>query len=117
MVESDYVTLLSAEKPVIVPTPSESGTGQKMARCPRCQFVVWSNYGDSGDLIRFVRVGTLDEPYRVPPDVHIFTSTKMPWVVLDDSIPVKEDYYERKEIWSKASLQRRDKYIGKMTGQ
>ena len=63
-------------------TPSVSGTGQKIARCPTCRVAVWSNYGGGGDLARYVRVGTLDEPDRLPPDIHIFTMSKQPWVVL-----------------------------------
>jgi hypothetical protein len=27
---------------------------------------------DAGDAVRFVRVGTLDNPDRLPPDIHIF---------------------------------------------
>lgn len=73
--------------------------------------VVWSNYGDAGDVVRYVRVGTLDDPSTTPPNVHIFTSTKQPWVVLGDDLPVKEEYYQREEIWSKASMERREKLI------
>ena len=36
----------------------------------------------AGNAVRFIRVGTLDEPDRLPPDIHIFTSSKQPWVVL-----------------------------------
>ena len=36
----------------------------------------------AGDAMRFVRVGTLDEPDRLPPDIHIYTSSKQPWVVI-----------------------------------
>lgn len=110
MIEAEYVALLSKEKTVVVSTPSESGEGQQMHRCPVCQFVVWSNYGDDGDSMRWVRVSTLDDPSRTPPSVHIFTSTKMPWVVLGDAIPVKEEYYAREDIWSKTSLERLSEY-------
>lgn len=116
MIEAKYVTLTSPSEPTIVPTPSESGLGQKMARCPACQFVVWSNYGDSGEFVRFVRAGTLDDPSVAPPSVHIYTSTKQPWVKLDDSIPIKEEYYQREEIWSKASLDRRNEMIKALQG-
>ena len=81
MIEADRVSLLQGE-PEVVDTPSNSGQGQKIARCPKCRVAVWSNYAGAGDAVRFVRVGTLDEPDRVPPDIHIFTSSKQPWVVL-----------------------------------
>src|SRR5437868_2619555 len=81
MIEADRIELL-AGAPELVPTPSASGKGQKIWRCPSCRIAVWSNYAGAGDAIRFVRVGTLDEPDRVPPDIHIFTQSKQPWVVL-----------------------------------
>ncbi|HTQ35953.1 MAG TPA: GFA family protein, partial [Steroidobacteraceae bacterium] len=36
MIESERVELLAAE-PELVPTPSASGKGQRIARCPRCR--------------------------------------------------------------------------------
>ena len=61
MIESDRVQLLAGE-PEMVMTPSASGKGQKIARCPNCRIALWSNYSGAGDAIRFVRVGTLDIP-------------------------------------------------------
>jgi hypothetical protein len=106
MIESDRVTNLGAE-PEIVETPSASGKGQKIARCPRCRVAVWSHYAGGGPHVAFVRVGTLDEPDRLPPDIHIFTSTKQPWVTLDPSARAVPQYYDAKEVWSAESLQRR----------
>src|SRR5262249_52394334 len=80
MIEADRVELLAGE-PELVNTPSLSGKGQKIWRCAACKVAVWSNYAGGGDRVRFVRVGTLDEPDRLPPDIHIFTSTRQPWVV------------------------------------
>lgn len=99
MIEADRVTLLAAE-PELVATPSASGRGQIIARCPTCRIAVWSNYAGSGPLTRFVRVGTLDSPDALPPDVHIFTSSKQPWVVLPEGAQVFADYYRREEVWS-----------------
>ena len=73
MIESERVELLSGA-PELVDTPSASGAGQRIARCPRCRVAVWSHYAGAGDAVRFVRVGTLDEPGRLPPDIHIFTA-------------------------------------------
>src|SRR5512141_1581924 len=63
LIEADRVRLLQGEVEV-VDTPSESGKGQKIVRCPKCHIAVWSNYGGGGDVVRFVRVGTLDDPDR-----------------------------------------------------
>jgi len=105
MIESSRVTLLQGDLE-IVDTPSLSGAGQRIARCPRCKVALWSNYSGSGDLIRFVRVGTLEEPARFPPDVHIFTESKQPWVQLSDSVPAFKQYYSRKEQWPKEVSER-----------
>jgi hypothetical protein len=106
MIESDRVEMLHGEVEV-VDTPSASGRGQKISRCPKCRIAVWSNYAGGGDAVRFVRVGTLDEPARCPPDVHIFTSTKQPWVVLAPGTPAVAEYYSATELWPKESLERR----------
>lgn len=105
MIESDRVTLLAGE-PEMVATPSASGLGQHVARCPRCRVALWSHYGGAGPVLRFVRVGTLDAPDALRPDVHIFTSSKQDWVRLDDDTPAYPDYYDRKAVWSASSLQR-----------
>ena len=106
MIESDRVELTHGEVEV-VDTPSNSGKGQKIARCPKCHVAVWSNYAGAGDAVRFVRVGTLDEPDRCPPDVHIFTMSKQPWVILPQGTPAVHEYYNSAELWPKESLERR----------
>lgn len=106
MIESDRVELLAGEVEV-VNTPSNSGKGQKISRCPRCRIAVWSNYAGAGDTARFVRVGTLDEPDRLPPDVHIFTMSKQPWVVLPAGTPAVAEFYDRAKLWPPESLGRR----------
>ena len=106
LIESSRVQVLVGEVEV-VDTPSNSGRGQKIARCPKCRIALWSNYGGGGDAIRFVRVGTLDDPARCPPDIHIFTSSKQPWVVLPPGTPAMPEYYKASELWPKESLERR----------
>jgi hypothetical protein len=112
LIEADRVELLQGEVDV-VDTPSNSGKGQKISRCPRCRIAVWSNYGGGGDTFRFVRVGTLDEPDRFPPDIHIFTMSKQPWVVLPSGTPAVAEYYQSSEIWPKESLERRAAALAK----
>ena len=106
MIEADRVALLQGEVEV-VNTPSNSGKGQKITRCPTCRIAVWSNYAGAGDAVRFVRVGTLDEPDRLPPDVHIFTSSKQPWLLLPPGTPAVAEYYKASELWPTDSLERR----------
>jgi hypothetical protein len=106
MIESDRVVNLGAE-PEIIDTPSHSGKGQKIARCPKCRIAVWSNYSSAGPVIRFVRVGTLDAPDHLPPDIHIFTASKQPWLQLPDTVPSVSEYYDRESLWPEESLARR----------
>ena len=112
LIESDRVELLHGEVDVI-DTPSNSGKGQKISRCPNCRIALWSNYGGAGDLIRFVRVGTLDDPDRCPPDIHIFTMSKQPWVVLPAGALAVHEYYKSGEVWPKESFERRNAALAK----
>jgi hypothetical protein len=106
LIEADRVEVTQGEVEVIN-TPSASGKGQRITRCPRCRVALWSNYAGAGDLVRFVRVGTLDDPARCPPNVHIFTTTKQPWVVLPPTVPAVPEYFRAAELWPKESLERR----------
>jgi hypothetical protein len=74
---------------------------------------VWSHYSGAGDAIKFLRVGTLDEPDRFPPDIHIFTASKQPWVVIPANVPAVSEYYNRKEYWTAENLLRLDKLFGR----
>ncbi|HEX7312025.1 MAG TPA: GFA family protein [Gaiellaceae bacterium] len=103
LIESDRVELLAGE-PQQVDVPRDDGSTQQVFRCPTCQVAVFSHYGFSG--VRFVRVGTLDEPSSAVPDVHIFTKSKLPWVMLPESTPAFEVYYDSRSLWPAASLAR-----------
>ncbi|HMA11671.1 MAG TPA: GFA family protein [Steroidobacteraceae bacterium] len=105
MIESDRVESLEAD-PVVVDTPSASGRGQKILRCPRCSVAVWGHYAGGGERVKFVRVGTLDDPDALPPDVHIFTASRQPWVVLPPGTPAFAEYYDRSRVWRPESLAR-----------
>ncbi len=106
MIEADRVVLLRGS-PEAADTPSESGKGQKIVRCPDCHIALLSNYAGAGDALHFIRVGTLDEPDRLTPDVHIYTASKQPWVVLPPGTPAFEEYYDRNKLWPEESLARR----------
>jgi hypothetical protein len=67
---------------------------------------VWSNYPQAGEAIRFVRVGTMDDPDRCPPDIHIYTSTKQPWVTLPPGAKAVVEFYDLPTTWPAESLAR-----------
>jgi len=111
MIESSRVELV-AGTPERVVTPSASGKGQRIVRCPTCRIALWSHYAGAADKVAFVRVGTLEEPERMPPDIHIFTSTKLPWLVLPPGTNAVPEYYRAAEHWPEASLARRRALLG-----
>jgi hypothetical protein len=108
LIESTRVRRLRG-RPEIIHTPSHSGRGQQISRCPHCHVALWSHYAGDGDALSFVRVGTLDEPSRLPPDIHIYTASKQPWVVLAPDKPAMPEYYRLEDHWPSSSLARRSK--------
>ena len=113
MIEAERVIHLRAE-PDLIDTPSLSGRGQKIARCPTCRIALWSNYSGAGPILRFVRVGTLDTPEVLQPDIHIFASSKQPWVVLPQDVPAVPEFYEIERYWSPDSLARREAFLPRL---
>ena len=105
MIEAERVTLLGIA-PELLHTPSLSGRGQQIGRCPSCRVAVWSHYSGAGPSVCFVRVGTLDEPDRLPPDIHIFTASKQPWVLLPPGAVAVPEFYDAREHWPAESLAR-----------
>lgn len=97
---------VTAGETELVDTPSESGRGQGISRCPRCRIALWSRY--SSPAFAFVRVGTMDDPKRLPPDVHIFTRSKQPWIVIPPGQLAVDEYYDPEKTWPAESLARRD---------
>lgn len=90
-----------------MPTPADSGKDQTVFRCPTCKIAVWSYYAMATvDKLRFVRVGTLDEPDRISPDVHIFTDSKQPWMEVPESALSFPVYYDRETVWPPEALAR-----------
>jgi hypothetical protein len=104
LLETSELTVQGAPEEVL--TPSASGRGQRILRCSTCRVALWSHYSGMGSGVSFVRAGTLDEPDRVSPDIHIFTDSKVPWVVLPDGVAAVPEYYDMKVHWPSRSLAR-----------
>jgi hypothetical protein len=105
LIEADRV-VVSGGEPTPVAMPTDSGRPHHILRCPTCQTALWSEYGGRPE-IRFVRVGTLDDPSALQPDVHIYTRSRVLWVALPASVPAFEAYYDAKKLWPAANLERR----------
>jgi hypothetical protein len=103
LIEADRVEILAGE-PQRVDAPRDDGSAQRIFRCPACQVAVYSEY--SRPDVRFVRAGTLDDPSRAAPDVHIFTRSKRDWIALPDSVPAYDVYYDPTVVWSSESRAR-----------
>jgi hypothetical protein len=110
IIETQAIKLIRG-KPVAVPVPREDGP-HDIYRCPTCQTAVWSDYGRRSNL-RFVRVGTLEKPSALKPDVHIFTRWKVKWLKLPRGTPAFRDYYDTSKLWPKASFKRLNVALGK----
>jgi len=118
LIESDRVQILEGDTRSF-PQPTDSGRPHVIHRCPQCGTAMWSNYGGR-EQARFVRVGTLADAHALPPDVHIYTRSKQPWVQLPGNAngatgkppPVCEEYYEPAELWPPESLARRKALFG-----
>ncbi|MGH7438486.1 MAG: GFA family protein [Polyangiaceae bacterium] len=105
LIETARVTVSRGE-PARHEMPTESGRPHGVYRCATCGTAVWSEYGGVAAL-RFVRVGTLDRPDALSPDVHIYTRSRLPWVTLPAGVPAFEAYYDSKTVWPAESLERR----------
>ncbi len=110
LIETDRIAVVG-NGPVVTAVPTDSGRPHDVYRCQVCQTALWSDYGRRPSL-RFVRVGTLDEPATLPPDVHIFIRSKLPWVALPDAMPSCEIYYDMQSLWPAESLARRRVILG-----
>jgi hypothetical protein len=104
MVETDALEVSGATEAVML--PSNSGRGQEVVRCPSCKIALFSHYGGA-NKVAFLRVGTLDDPDAFPPDIHVYTASKQPWVALPPEARQVAEYYKSSEVWPAASLKRR----------
>jgi len=105
MIETDRIEMLGGE-PAPVSMPTDSGRPHDIYRCPTCQVAMWSDYGGR-PYLRFVRIGTLEDPSALTPDVHIFTRSKQPWVALPADVPAFEVFYDMKTLWPAEAQERR----------
>ncbi|MGB3625652.1 MAG: GFA family protein [Henriciella sp.] len=95
------------EAPETIGTPTDSGQPQLIDRCPNCHVAVWSQYTMGRGRGVFVRLGTLDAPDAIAPDVHIYTKSRLPWVTLTDDKPQFEEFYPSRDVvWPEGSLAR-----------
>ncbi len=54
--------------------------------CPRCGTRIGTRWNE-GELVMGFALAALDDPNAKPPRFHIWTSSKLDWVSLDDGLP------------------------------
>lgn len=112
IIESSNFRITSEAKPVLIDTPSASGDGQMLARCPKCYVILYGDYGGDATWTTFVRAGTLDDESKkaLKPDVHVFTLTKMDWIDLSSEkkrgVPIMENSYKLANVWREDAIER-----------
>jgi hypothetical protein len=113
LIETDRITILPGAIDLeVIEMKTDSGAPHDIYRCPRCKTALWSDYSRRR-VTRFVRVATLDTPSALPPDVHIYTRSKLKWVVLPEGARAFAEYYDMEKEWPAESLARRDTLLGK----
>ncbi len=113
LIETDRITLLPGSiAPEPVEMKTDSGRPHDIYRCPHCKSAVWSDYGRRR-ILSFLRVATLENPSALVPDVHIFTRSKVKWVVLPSGARAFAEYYDMQKEWPPESLKRREELLGK----
>ena len=110
LIEPDRIAQEGGEIDAVA-VPTDSGRPHRIFRCTQCKTALWSEYGGVAKL-RFVRIGTLENPAALSPDVHIYTRSKLPWVTLPAGVPAFEAYYDRGKLWPAESLARRRAAVG-----
>lgn len=110
LIERERV-LIERGSPAATEMPTDSGRPHDIWRCPDCNTALWSDYGRRRSLL-FVRVATLDEPAKAPPDVHIFTANRLAWDELPAGARAFPVYYDMQREWPAESLARRRALLG-----
>src|SRR5438067_13412676 len=86
--------------------PAGSGKLHEVFYSGNCMTRLWSKYHAAPGDTLLVRVGTLDHPEPVEPDVHIFTRSKLPWLQLPPAKPAREAFYKIPDVSPAASQDR-----------
>ena len=108
LIETDRIEMLG-DSPVAISMPTDSGRPHRVFRCPACGTAVWSEYGGLSKL-RFVRVGTLDNPSALPPELTRLMTQEMGKVVARLRLARKPKLRMRtKPLGSRCNRKRRKK--------
>ncbi|KAJ4864313.1 glutathione-dependent formaldehyde-activating enzyme domain-containing protein [Trichoderma breve] len=85
--------------PILVTIPTQSKVGQTVAQCPLCRGSLWNYYADGGLFMTYLITSTLDRPWELEPDVHIFTRSKRDFITINDGKPQFEGQYPDRSVF------------------
>ncbi|KAF3077312.1 hypothetical protein CFAM422_000703 [Trichoderma lentiforme] len=85
--------------PILVTIPTQSKVGQTVAQCPLCRGSLWNYYADGGLFMTYIITSTLDRPWELEPDVHIFTRSKRDFITISDGKPQFEGQYPDRSVF------------------
>ena len=91
---------------IVTPDPSKPQDTSKRALCPKCGTLFWGNDNPWGYAVSDVRIGTLDFPGIMEPDVHSFVGSKLGWIDLPKDARTSKGHYDYHKMWPKSSLKR-----------
>ena len=82
-----------------------SGNPYEVDRCKECSVAIISYYWEQRNL-GVVKVGTLDQAGKFPPNTHLFVKNKVSWLEIPKGILTFQEKYDIDSTWRKESLQR-----------
>lgn len=85
------------------------------ASCARCGTRLWAT-NDALPVTLDVRVGTLDHPELMEPDVHSFVESKIPWVGIPEGARTCRGAFDWRAVWPKVSVKRLEAAVRRAGG-
>ena len=87
-----------------------SGKPCKVFFCNSCGVFVYADYDTAVGRLT-VRTKTLEDANKFPPEAHIFTKDKDPWLNLSENQNCFESMYDAEKTWPEESLKRYKEYL------
>jgi hypothetical protein len=113
-IERQYFETL-AGKPKSFTRAAGSGKEHQVFFCGTCGTIVWQRYALAPANLLIVRAGTLDKPGAIRPAIHIFTRSKVPWLILPTDALAFKSTYDLEKVWPEARKARLRQCIASQT--
>jgi hypothetical protein len=105
-IEADRVASIGQTPPQTLSIARPSGAKKDVFVCPKCKAIVWDVWADYSGAIISIRVGTLDIPSLMEPDLHIYVDSKVSWLPLPKDAKTCRGMFDEKKDWPKSSTAR-----------